>query len=1259
MSSKGKAKLNAFQKATLDNRLALIKSEPDVDLMVDKRLARLQMKWEAELKKLLKKSSWSQTEVASISRKLAGLQGTLNKLTASEVSQIRQRVNAITKQVFNQEVFTHAMLVDNHIKNSAALIGYNLDGVNRNAIRQALAEAIPGVSLTKAFNNVGTKAMTQMSRDVADAIAGGWNVDQLAKKWAAPSGASGVARREAKTLARTSVMRASSEAQRHVYSSNPEITKGLKWEATFDARTCIQCSSLHGREYPAKEAPPQPAHFNCRCTWLPVFLDEKLNNQLDTRKAYRTPDNQILLKGKQNRRFDKWLKKQPVGKQKDFFPSHLKFRAWREGKVSLPQMIRLDGSVMSDKEIIKLIKDDAWIKKATGKGFVTNLGPATPKIHKLDKLGDPLPPKSAAVVDKPKTTNPPTPKPLQPVSQPTQAVKPHPVPPKPATPAQTIQAAQAYSIPVDADDVLDLKQFKKVGAQKGSNPGGVYEGPDGSRWYVKQPATAGHVDNEIIANRLYKKLGVEVPDVRRGTLDGQPVVASRMLDGLQEAKQTLINGNAGAKVYDDLVVDAYLANWDAVGLTYDNLLLTKQGSFIRIDGGGSLLFRAQGAAKGDLFDLTKITELENFANPSYPIAQSWKHLDDYNMRRGLQKVVDLSKHDIDDIIDKHGQSLSFDDRFKLRAALKGRKHDARKRLKAIDDKLNAPKPVVKPKPVDAPKPTGKPKITSTTEEIVFLDEAPKPKPLTAAPKVVDEAIDPTDYNALVPDFDNANLLAGQHGFENLKNAALGKKPKYVGNNKAKNHYGYDLKTTGSSGHEQLVRAAENANDPAKFLQLARRAAYGLSEELPDLHRAAYWARRAQLESKKLPQKKRLLLRDLIDEINDANAKGQTYVVPPKGLKSTVDLSAGPKVKPDAPPIAKLTDPIDGPLEAASTRGKQGPIPSYADGLVTRGNTGNFPDVAKNFIGSRADDWVDGGGIRSSRSVYYQRIEGTDGVGKWVKFKWEDGLWVADDAVSSGSLPKIADFLTKRDSDLMPQTKFVRRSVSKFNNPLAPPKDRVRLKGFKGDGLLKPVKHNDGKFQKLRAKWQMAVTDQLDWYKAINDWSRSGYIQMRQWMLGEEVGEAAIKNTRAIQEALAAAPRHNATTWRGIKNVPREALEEEFAEGNNLFWNTHSSSSLSKGTAENFASGYGVDGPNVSIVFKIEGGQKVDIEHLSAYRTERESLLLAQTEYRVKGVKKTRSYYEIELEETGFIIEYDEFGSPYRIAIDDYRKNKAP
>ena len=170
---------------------------------------------------------------------------------------------------------------------------------------------------------------------------------------------------------------------------------------------------------------------------------------------------------------------------------------------------------------------------------------------------------------------------------------------------------------LDVEDVAGLTQ--KTGAAL----------PEiGERYYVKTMNIPERARNEALANHLYELLGVPVPDVAVGA-DGK-TVSSKLIGDKFDFD---VNNPAHRKAAQQgFVADAFLANWDAIGLSYDNIQIDPDGNAWRIDAGGALAYRAQGKPKGAMFG-GDVGELASLTNPSI----------NYN---AAQVYSDISKSDL-------------------------------------------------------------------------------------------------------------------------------------------------------------------------------------------------------------------------------------------------------------------------------------------------------------------------------------------------------------------------------------------------------------------------------------------------------------------------------------------------------------------------------------------------------------------------------------------------------------------------------------
>lgn len=199
---------------------------------------------------------------------------------------------------------------------------------------------------------------------------------------------------------------------------------------------------------------------------------------------------------------------------------------------------------------------------------------------------------------------------------------------------------------------INPDQLRQIGGQRGSNRGGTYvDEATGTEWYVKFPASEDMARNEVLAAKLYEAAGIDVPDLRLIQLNGEPAIASRIVDGLAKGTpDALAKGGA----FDGFAVDAWLANWDVAGATFDNLLLRGARAF-RVDTGGALRYRAQGGLKGQAFG-DAVTEIQSLRNPGTAPQASrvFGKMTDADIEQSVAKVLAVDDATIDRLLAEFG-----------------------------------------------------------------------------------------------------------------------------------------------------------------------------------------------------------------------------------------------------------------------------------------------------------------------------------------------------------------------------------------------------------------------------------------------------------------------------------------------------------------------------------------------------------------------------------------------------------------------------
>lgn len=276
-----------------------------------------------------------------------------------------------------------------------------------------------------------------------------------------------------------------------------------------------------------------------------------------------------------------------------------------------------------------------------------------------------------------------------------------------------------------ADVDVDQKHWKKVGGQGGSNDGALYENAtNGERWYVKTPATEDHARNEVLAAQLYRAAGVDVPDVVLATRNGKVSVASKIVDGLEKTGPGQLRDAGAGRGF---AVDAWLSNWDVVGLSYDNMLV-RDGKAFRLDTGGAMVFRAQGAKKLDHQFLASksVGELDDLRKAAInPQASSvFADLQVDELVEGMDRVLSVTPEQIRDLVAAVGPRGKLGDDIaealiRRQGFVREIRHSTYEGIESGLKLQNAPKPKTLPEVLDLANDPDTPHLVRA----ILLDEA--------------------------------------------------------------------------------------------------------------------------------------------------------------------------------------------------------------------------------------------------------------------------------------------------------------------------------------------------------------------------------------------------------------------------------------------------------------------------------------------------------------------------------------------------------
>ena len=196
----------------------------------------------------------------------------------------------------------------------------------------------------------------------------------------------------------------------------------------------------------------------------------------------------------------------------------------------------------------------------------------------------------------------------------------------------------------------ELTKIAELGGSFGCD---LLEDSLGEKYVRKFGASSEHIRNEFEANKIYRSLGVPVPDHSLHlTTQGKPYMLTKYLKGainlgaymrfsLPEEKANVLE-----QIRNRMAVIALMADWDAIGMDQDNMLVSKCGEVIQVDSGGALHYRALGEPKGKLFG-PEVSELSSLRDPSRSASEWFGDLTDSEVRKQIAEI------DADKIIGKN------------------------------------------------------------------------------------------------------------------------------------------------------------------------------------------------------------------------------------------------------------------------------------------------------------------------------------------------------------------------------------------------------------------------------------------------------------------------------------------------------------------------------------------------------------------------------------------------------------------------------
>lgn len=174
--------------------------------------------------------------------------------------------------------------------------------------------------------------------------------------------------RDAEAIVRTAVNFVSNRAHRETFRANKEIIAGYRFVSVIDDRTSVLCGSLDQTMWTREnDVRWPPLHVNCRSqvvvepAWDKLGLEPPPDGERFVRDLSGVSEEDLGRKVSARRRtddlgkrqsvsssttFSDWLKRQPNYVQERVLKSPTRAKLFREGRVSLKDLVTKDGNII-------------------------------------------------------------------------------------------------------------------------------------------------------------------------------------------------------------------------------------------------------------------------------------------------------------------------------------------------------------------------------------------------------------------------------------------------------------------------------------------------------------------------------------------------------------------------------------------------------------------------------------------------------------------------------------------------------------------------------------------------------------------------------------------------------------------------------------------------------------------------------------------------------------------------------------------------
>lgn len=219
----------------------------------------------------------------------------------------------------------------------------------------ATARPFQGKLLKDVYSELSASAFKKVRDTIRLGFVEGRTTDQIVRDLRGrrsqgyKDGVLGRNRRDTEAVVRTAVNHTANAAREHVYERNHALIKGVRFNATLDARTTLVCASNDGKVFEPGKGPRPPLHFNCRSSTSPVLKSwRELGFDMDE----VPPGTRASMNGQvpADLTYSDWLRKKPAAFQDEVLGPR-RGKMFRRGKEEVSRFVDRRGRAYTLEEL--------------------------------------------------------------------------------------------------------------------------------------------------------------------------------------------------------------------------------------------------------------------------------------------------------------------------------------------------------------------------------------------------------------------------------------------------------------------------------------------------------------------------------------------------------------------------------------------------------------------------------------------------------------------------------------------------------------------------------------------------------------------------------------------------------------------------------------------------------------------------------------------------------------------------------------------